>query len=199
MGVIALTIPHIEPNKQYTVKDIQQWDGQWELIEGIPFLSASPSRYHQTVSRRLLTSLETHLKGKNCEVFAAPFDVYLSENIEMDYDHHKNAVQPDVFIVCDPSKIQDRGVKGAPDWVGEIISPTTAKMDRLKKFNLYEKFGVPEYWLISPYEQTIEIFIIDHNNRYVRKGVYGPEDIITLQSLEDFDLDVSGLFEGFPM
>ncbi|MEW9670461.1 Uma2 family endonuclease [Ammoniphilus sp. 3BR4] len=194
-----MSLPNIEPNKQYTVKDIAEWEERWELIEGVPYLSASPSRLHQTVSRRFLTALENYMSAKPCEVFAAPFDVYLSENIEEDYDHHKNAVQPDLFIVCNPSKIHDRGVKGAPDWIAEIISPTTAKLDRLKKFNLYEKFGVTEFWLISPYEQSIEIFVLGDNKKYYRKGVYGPDDQVTLHQFEDFFLDVSDLFRGFPL
>ena len=195
-----MSLPRIEPTKQYTVKDIGSWEGKWELIEGIPHLSASPSRLHQTVSRRLLTSLENYLTdSKSCEVFSAPFDVYLSESTDQDFDDHKNTVQPDLLIVCDPSKIYDRGIKGAPDWIAEIISPSTAKMDRLKKFNLYEKHGVQELWLISPYEQIIEIFIFDDNKRYMRKGVYGPDDQITLEQFEDFSMDVSELFRGFPI
>ncbi|WP_062107469.1 Uma2 family endonuclease [Bacillus niameyensis] len=188
---------HIDHRKSYVVKDIADWEGRWELIEGIPHLLSSPSRLHQTISRRLLTGLENYLQEKDCEVFNAPFDVFLSENSDEDYDQHRNAVQPDLFIVCDPLKIHDRGVKGAPDWIAEIISPSTAKLDRLKKFNLYEKFLIPEYWLISPYEQTIEVFILNDQGRYVRREVYGVEDTISLQQFKDFPLTVSDLFKGF--
>lgn len=191
--------PNIDPYKEYTVKDIGNWEGRWELIEGVPHLVASPSRLHQTVSRRLLSALEGFLSGTSCEVFHAPFDVYMSENIEEDYENHKNAVQPDLFIVCHPTKIQDRGIKGSPDWVAEIISPSTAKIDRLNKFNLYEKHGVLEYWLISPYEQTIEVFVLGENNRFFRQEVYGLKEQLTLQQFEDFSLDVSSLFRGFPV
>ena len=122
----------------------------------------------------------------------------MAENKDEDEAHHMNVVQPDLFIVCDPTMIHDHGVKGAPDWIAEIISPTTTKLDRLKKFNLYEKYGVYEYWLISPYEQTIEVFILDKNKRYLRQGVYSLNDKIILQKFEGFSLNVSELFKAFP-
>jgi Uma2 family endonuclease len=194
-----LSQPNINPHKKYTVKDIAEWEGRWELIEGVPYFAASSSRFHQTVSRRLLAALENYLSGKRCEVFHAPFDVYMSENIDEDYDNHKNAVQPDLFLICDSKKIHERGVKGAPDWIAEIISPATAKLDRLRKFNLYEKHGVSEYWLISPYEQTVEVFVLGKNKRYAREEVYSLEEKIILQDFEDFTLEVSELFRGFPI
>ncbi|HJV46926.1 MAG TPA: Uma2 family endonuclease [Bacillota bacterium] len=194
-----MSLPQIEPNKKYTVEDITHWEGRWELIEGAPYLTASPSRLHQTISRRLLTALENYLTGKDCEVFAAPFDVYLSSSKEEEVEQAKNAVQPDLFVVCDPSKILDRGVNGPPEWIAEIISPSTAKIDRLKKYNLYEKYGVREFWLISPYEQTIEIFVLSENGRYVRKGVYSSDDQLTIGSFQDFTLEAVELFRGFPM
>ena len=110
-----------------------------------------------------------HLIKRNkgdCEVFAAPFDVRLPKNGETEDNQIYTVVQPDICVVCDPSKLDERGCLGAPDLVVEIQSHATAKYDVTAKFDLYEASGVREYWVVYPYEDVIEVFLLQPDGKY---------------------------------
>jgi Uma2 family endonuclease len=148
-----------QQNEQYTYADYCTWDDgeRWELIEGVPYaMSPAPLRKHQRISVELLGQLHTFLKGKPCQVFHAPFDVRLNANEEDD-----TVVQPDIVVVCDASKLDERGCKGTPDLVIEILSPSTARIDKLLKFNVYERAGVREYWMVDPETETVQVFVFE--------------------------------------
>ena len=136
-----MTIP--QKDERYTYLDYYSWDDgeRWELIDGVAYaMSPAPAPKHQTISRELLVQIANFLKGKPYEVFHAPFDVRL--NADSDDD---TVMQPDIFVVCDKSKIDDKGCNGAPDMIIEILSPSTAKRDIVLKFNAYLQAGVREY------------------------------------------------------
>lgn len=129
-----------------------------EVIDGIAYVREppSPSRLHQEIVLELGHQIVASLRGKPGRAYVAPFDVRLPKHSGAD-DQIDTVVQPDVFIVCDPQKLDDRGMRGAPDWVAEVLSPSTAHYDRTIKLSAYERAGVPEVWLIDPADRTVTI------------------------------------------
>ena len=139
----------------YTIDDIYALpDGERaELIDGRMYMMAPPSRKHQRISTRLVSIIDRYIeehKGK-CEVYAAPFAVYLDER-------SNTYVEPDISVICDPDKLDDRGCKGAPDWIIEIVSPASKKMDYLLKLLKYRSAGVKEYWIVDPEKNRVIVY-----------------------------------------
>jgi Uma2 family endonuclease len=137
----------LKPDEYYTYGDYLAWDTdeRYELIEGIPYMMApAPSHQHQRAVREIGRQLANYLDGKTCEMFSAPLDVRLNADEKDD-----TVVQPDILVVCDESKIDKRGVKGAPDFVIEVLSQTTRNYDSTLKLGLYMKAGVKECWLVD--------------------------------------------------
>ena len=127
-----------------------------ELIDGVLYDMTGTSAAHNRVQVYTVHKISDYIEENegSCEVFTAGVDVFLFENRD-------TAVQPDVFVVCDPDKVDDHGVNGAPDWVIEIASPSNYRHDYLRKLNLYMEAGVREYWIINPMEQNISVYIIE--------------------------------------
>jgi len=148
----------------HTLPDWASWQGRWELIQGVAYdMTPAPSLEHQRISSRLHVRLGVALEeakrgtgGGECEVLAAPIDVFLGEDV----------VQPDLVIVCDPAKKTVRGIEGAPELVVEILSPATASKDTVRKRWAYEAAGVPEYLIVDPQERVAELLRLE-NARYV--------------------------------
>ncbi|MEI7902116.1 MAG: Uma2 family endonuclease, partial [bacterium] len=140
--------------RRYTYADYLTWpdEPRQEIINGVSYAMASPTVRHQELSVCLTLAMGPFFKGKMCRLFVAPLDVVLSED---------TVVQPDLLVVCDPKKITGACVRGAPDLVTEILSPSSASYDRLLKFKRYADAGVKEYWLVSPELALIEIFTLD--------------------------------------
>ena len=126
---------------------------KWELIKGVFKMSPAPLDKHQRVNLNLGTEINIHFKRKKCEVRVAPYDVVLGNNV----------VQPDVCVICDKNKITRRGCNGIPDLIIEILSHPNEKLDRMEKFNLYEEYGLKEYWIVQPDDEWIEKWIMDGN------------------------------------
>lgn len=192
-----MPIPLRKNDGLFTYADYKTWpnDERWELIEGIPFdMTPAPNRYHQDLSGKLFTEIKVFLKDKKCQVYAAPFDVRLPEANQSE-DEILTVVQPDISVICDRSKLDDKGCKGAPDWIIEILSLTTSKKDRVFKFYTYERFGVKEYWLVSPEDKTVEVFILGENGRYGRPEFYTEKKILPCYVLQDLNINLSEIFE----
>ena len=187
-------LSQLDLSKSYSYADYLTWKFQerLELIKGKIFkMSPAPRRIHQEISRDLLTEMNFFLKGKQCNVFSAPFDVRLPKpNAE---DEIYTVVQPDICVICDPSKLDDAGCVGAPDLIVEILSESTAKKDKTNKFELYQECGVKEYWIVSPTDQYIELFVLE-DGKYVREGVYTKDDEVRSGVLKNFDLNLNALF-----
>jgi len=180
----------------YTYADYIQWNDneRWELIDGVAYnMSPAPSRKHQKISQILSRRIGNYLEGKTCEVYTAPFDVRLPLGDEED-KMTGNVVQPDIVVVCDSSKLDDRGCTGAPDLIIEILSPSTAKMDMVVKLNLYEKAGVKEYWLVHPTDHTVTVFKRGDDGRYGRYEMYDQSEEIAVGIFPDFVFDVKEVF-----
>jgi len=176
-------------NRLYTYKDYLKWDDdqRWELIDGVPFLMSAPSRLHQEVSGNLHGELYLRLKGKPCKVYAAPFDVRLNaETLD------NTVVQPDILVVCDSDKLNDTGCKGAPDFIIEILSPSTSARDRYLKFDLYRKAGVREYWVVEPETETVAAYMLS-NEDYITR-IYGETDKAPVNSLDNCFIDLAEIF-----
>jgi Uma2 family endonuclease len=147
--------------RHHTYADYLVWSNTYgdELIDGTAYVREppSPSRSHQEVVVELCKQLATALESRPCQVFVAPFDVRLPKSTEED-DQIDTVVQPDVLIVSDPQKIDARGVRGAPDWLAEVVSPSTARHDQIVKVPVYERAGVREVWLIDAVDRRVSIY-----------------------------------------
>ena len=192
-----MALPQKQIDKKHTYADYLTWDdGQrWELIDGEAYcMSPAPSSAHQRVSRTLTRIIDTHLIGKRCELFAAPFDVRLSERLGVSDNYVETVVQPDLLVVCDKSKLDERGCNGAPDLIIEITSPSTSKVDLTTKFDLYEKYRVREYWIIHPAEKTLLVFKLQESGRYGTPDRYADTGIVPVSLLGDLMINLAELF-----
>lgn len=154
--------------ERYSYRDYLNWpsDERFELIDGQVYAMNAPVRVHQKFCMELSRQFANHFVGHKCEVYAAPFDVRLAKAKKKDHEIF-TVVQPDISIVCDGGKLDERGCLGAPDMIVEIISETTSSYDHITKKNLYEKAGVKEYWLIHPVEHILWIYCLE-NGKYSR-------------------------------
>ena len=162
------TVDEPDMSGTYTAADYLQWkiEEMVELIRGKIFkMTPAPSSDHQRVSVELIRIFANHFHQRKCEVFEAPFDVYLVKKGE-DYRSAENIVEPDVCVICEPGKIKKFGCVGAPDLVVEIISPSTAQKDQKDKFELYEEYGVREYWLVYPATKSVIAYHLE-GGKYV--------------------------------
>lgn len=177
-------------DKKYTYADYLTWDDghRYELIDGVPYMMApAPTPLHQEISASLVAQLWAYLKGKRCKVYAAPFDVRLSADAEDD-----TVVQPDLSIVCDPSKIDERGCKGAPDMVVEILSPSTMRQDQITKLNKYRDAGIREYWIVNPETRSVQVCLLE-DSKYTIQG-FTDADTIPVHVLDDCSIDLGTVF-----
>lgn len=187
-------MPLQKPEQKYSYADYLTWDEceRWEIIDGIPYMQATPSRRHQEISGELYRQISNYLHDKTCMVYHAPFSVRL--DIENDDTDIKNVVEPDITIICDESKLDERGCKGTPDMIIEIISPSTAKKDRFIKFNKYEKSGVKIYWIVEPDTNLVNVFTLQDNDRYGRPDIYEDTDKIKVSIFPNLEIDLKPVF-----
>jgi len=173
-----------------------EWAGpeRYELIEGEAYLMAGPAYTHQAVSMELSRQLANFLEGKKCKALAAPFDVRLFEKEGDAPEDVDTIVQPDILVACDTSKLDERGCKGAPDMVLEILSPSTQRHDRLTKLDLYQRAGVREYWIVDPANQSVQVYLLDDTGTLRPHEVYGPKDIAKVNVLEGCFIEIGKVF-----
>ncbi len=194
MSTIITDINQLDLSKSYTYADYLTWqfDEMVEIIKGKIFkMSPAPSTKHQDISVNLTRELSVFLKKKPCKLFAAPFDVRFLKNIE---DKTITTVtQPDLCVICDPAKIDERGCVGAPDFIIEILSPATKSKDIHEKFDLYQEFGVSEYWIVDPLSQIVDVFLLKDGN-YQLKGKYTNDDKIEVHTLPGLEIELNDIF-----
>ena len=174
-------------NKLYTVEDYHSWDESFraELYEGTLIVAEVPTRKHQGILMELSASLHIFLKNKPCKVYPSPFAVRLSGKEETIFE-------PDIVVICDESKLNERGCNGAPDMIIEILSPSTARMDKKLKFGKYQKSGVKEYWIIDPIHNLLEANVLV-NNKYTTT-IYDETEKAPVQILDGFEIDLADVF-----
>ncbi|HEX9061600.1 MAG TPA: Uma2 family endonuclease [Clostridia bacterium] len=189
-------MPLPQRDKKYTYADYLLWpeDERWEIIDGVPYMQAAPTPVHQEILNSINVQFYNYLAGKPCRVYPAPFCVRLTSGNEKVNEHIDKVVEPDISIVCDKSKIDEKGCNGAPDLIVEVISPSSVKIDRVIKFNEYEKAGVREYWIVEPVGKLVSVFTLQDNKRYGRPEIYMEEDKITVSIFPDLIIDLSIVF-----
>lgn len=180
----------VKQTERYTYGDYRRWpdDERWELIDGVAYAMPGPLRIHQEVVTALTAQISSYLKGKPCKVYVAPLDVRLPRQNEPD-DDVDTTVQPDVIVVCDRRKLDDKGCRGAPDWIVEVLSPTTALYDMETKRKLYERYGVKEYWLVRPTERWVMIFAPSKSGIYAAPDVLGMTAPTAVRLFPDLSID----------
>ncbi|MCF8304717.1 MAG: Uma2 family endonuclease [Bacteroidales bacterium] len=186
-------------DKQYTYADYLNWmdDVRRELINGIvKLMTPAPSRKHQKISFNLTRVFGNYLVKRKCEGFSAPSDVRLPKNNKAKTDKDIfTVVQPDLYVVCDLSKLDDKGCLGAPDFIIEIVSPERAKRDVREKFDLYEEHGVKEYWIVNPHDENVNVFVLDDNGKYQFRGMFAGDDKIPVHIFKgDLKVDLTEVF-----
>ena len=185
------SIEQLDFTKAYTFKDYLSWkfSERVELLKGyIARMSPAPTSRDQEISSNLHGSLWFFLKKRSCKVFAAPFDVYLP-SIKGDGE---TVVQPDLCVICDVSKIKKQGCVGSPDLVIEILSLGNSRKEMSAKFQIYEQAGVREYWVVFPYEQVIQQYILQDEKFH---SLPISEKTIKSFILEDFEVDIDTIFD----
>jgi len=181
----------------YTYADYAAWDDdvRCELIDGVVYNMAAPHHEHQDVLGEIFHQFKTHLKGKTCKPYIFPIDVRLFADNPFKRDD--TVVQPDMIVVCDPSKLGKKGtILGAPDFVLEVLSPSSGKMDTLLKFKKYQEAGVREYWMVDMQSESIEICFFEENLHH--RHVYAITDPVAVNILPDCTIDISELFPPEP-
>ena len=171
----------------HTIDDIYALpDGQRaELIDGRMYMMAPPTTNHQRLVAKLSHQILSHIdtKGGNCEVFPAPFAVFLNED-------GRNYVEPDISVICDKGKLNDKGCNGAPDWVIEIVSPGTSRIDYGVKLFKYRSAGVREYWIVNPLKKAVTVFDLEKEEK---TNHYDFDDTISSCIYEDLTFNITNL------
>ena len=188
-------INQLDVTKTYTYADYLLWEfsERVELIKGKIFkMSPAPSRMHQAISRNIEFKLFSHLQKQTCEVYDAPFDVRLSKKKKDKLI--ETVVQPDICVICDIAKLDDRGCLGAPDLIVEILSPSTKKKDITDKYVLYEQNEVKEYWIVDVINQTLLKYVLQ-NKKYVGEKILDVSENVTSTIFPDLTIELSEVFE----
>ena len=191
-------INQLDFSKKYSYADYLTWQfkERVELIKGGVFkMSPAPNLYHQRVSGRLFRLFSNFLVGSKCEIFAAPFDVRFSKK-GMDDKIVFDIVQPDLCVVCDPSKLDIKGCNGAPDLIVEILSKSTGRKDLHEKYQLYESNGVGEYWIVHPIEQTLQINTLSDEGKYIPGKLLTCGEMAISQVIDGFEFDLDDIFDA---
>lgn len=183
-GCVIMPLP--QQNKEYTIDDIYALpDGQRaELIDGQMYMMAPPTRRHQRITLELSTIINNYIKDKggSCEVDIAPFAVFLNED-------DKNYVEPDISVICASEKLTDKGCTGAPDWIIEIVSPGSRRMDYFVKLFKYRTAGVREYWIVDPEKSRVTVYLFDSDNT----EEYSFSDTVKVGIYDDLEIDLSSI------
>jgi len=182
-----------ERREYFTYADYRTWDDnkRYELIDGVPYLmSPAPFLAHQEIAGEFFGQLRDFLKGKPCKVFIAPVDVRLNADKLDD-----TVVQPDILVVCDRSKLDGKSVQGAPDFIIEILSPSTSKQDVIVKFNKYMQAGVREYWIVDPENKSVVAHILK-DGIYMTRAYDENNEAVPVLVLEGCTINLKEVFPG---
>jgi len=192
----------LDPAKRYSYADYLTWvdDKRRELFDGFVRMMAGPLTIHSEITAGIFGSVWSFIRRRKgqCKIFHSPIDVRLPENGEIADDKIFTVVQPDIVVVCDLSKIDERGIIGAPDLVVEVLSPSNARLMMSTKFDLYERAGVKEYWVVYP-KSGVTVFLLQDNGKYdngtTYDVVYSPDAKIPVHTIKGLEIGLKELFE----
>jgi Uma2 family endonuclease len=197
VGTHEMTDPvRVERNDRFTYRDYSTWldNERWELIDGVVHsMSPSPTWRHQTLILKLAGIISAALKSTSCRLAIAPFDVLLPDSISANEEDIETVVQPDLLVVRDPAKVREHGCVGAPDWVIEILSPSSAHRDMGEKLRLYERHGVGEYWIVDPAGNTVTVHLLEAGT-YGQPRIYGQNERIKIGTLAGLIVSLEDIF-----
>ncbi len=190
------SLSQLDLNKSYTYADYLLWqfEERVELIKGKILQMAAPSRAHQQVSINLATILQNAVWKSTCKVYTAPFDVRLPHFSQKKNKDVVTVVQPDICVICDPSKLDDKGCIGAPDIVVEILSPGNSRREMKDKFSIYEESGVLEYWIISLSQKAVQVFRLNEQGKYYGTQPFVEGDNLITPVLPGIHIPLSDVF-----
>ena len=195
---MAITnINQLDPNGIYTYADYLLWQFQErvELIKGkILKMSPAPNLSHQRASFRLSLFIGNYFYKTSCQAFSAPFDVRLTRFSKAKNKELTTVVQPDLCVICDPAKLDDRGCKGAPDLIVEILSPGNSRTEMKDKFQLYQEAGVLEYWIVSPIERMVQVWKLNEQGFYIGLPPVIEGDILTTPLIPNLEINLTDVF-----
>lgn len=180
----------------YTYRDYATWpdEERWELIDGVAYnMTLAPSTMHQTVVTNLSGILFALLRNHSCRLFVSPIDVLLPLGEEVD-DDVDSTVQPDIVVVCRPDIIGPKHIRGTPDWIIEVLSPTTAQKDEGIKRDRYQRAGVAEYWLVHPTDRIVMRYRLLPDNTYGLPEIFGDDDRIDLPIAQGGEIALAEVF-----
>lgn len=192
-----LKFEDLDLSGSYTYADYLTWkfDERLELIKGKVFrMSPGPNTFHQQISGAVFYCLYNYLRNKSCKVFVAPFDVRFPRR-SIDDKEIITVLQPDISVFCDLRKIDKRGGIGAPDIIGEILSPGNNKKELKAKYEIYEEAGVLEYWIFHPAERTFLKYTLDENGRFQVTNFLTLGDVVTTPVLPGFSMSLDEVFQ----
>ena len=161
-----------------------------EYIDGIVYMSPSPSTKHQRISSKLLIKIGNYLEGKKCEVFSAPYDIELKK----DDIEGTRVVIPDLSVICDKNGFTENKYIGVPSLIIEILSPSNQAHDLVTKLNLYMKYGVKEYWIVNPMLESITIYTLNEEGLYEQLAMKASVGNVKSKVLEAFTVDLESIF-----
>lgn len=186
------SLDQLDLSKTYTIQDYVSWKfkEKVELFKGyLSKMSPAPNTQHQLIARQIFQEIAWYLKKKTCQVFFAPYDIYLPTG------EGQTVVQPDICVICDRTKIKKLGCVGSPDLVVEILSPGNSRKEMKEKYDLYEEAGVAEYWVVFPSEEVLQIYLLE-NQQFVPQKPYTAGDIYKSTVLKGFEIEVAQIFEN---
>lgn len=179
----------LQVEQHYTFADYCQWsEGErWELIDGVAYAMATPQRIHQKIVLELGVQVSLFLRGTPCAAYIAPFSVRLPRAHEAD-EQIDTTVEPDLSVICERNKLDKYGCRGAPDWIIEVLSPSTALRDLHTKRGLYERHGVKEYWIVHPTDRWLMVYYLDAHGRYGQPQIFGMQEPTPVQLFTDLHI-----------
>ncbi|MDR0389026.1 MAG: Uma2 family endonuclease [Spirochaetaceae bacterium] len=182
-------------DRRFTYADYKAWEldegERFELINGIAYAMSAPTDFHQAILVELSRQIANYLRGKPCKVRPAPYDVRL---FYAEDESDDTVVQPDISVICDEKKRGSEGCRGAPDLVVEILSPSNTADEYVRKFNLYMKAGVREYWIVDPKSKSVQAFVL-RDGAYTGT-VYDADAPLNSSVLEGLSVSLHDAFES---
>lgn len=192
-------INELDLNGTFTYADYLTWrfEQSVELIKGKIFkMSPATSLKHQNISSKLHVEIGIYLKNNPCKLYSAPFDVRLLDKNKSSIANKDvyTVVQPDLCVICDQNKLDEKGCIGAPDLIIEILSPGNSKKEMIFKYDLYEEAGVKEYWIVFPSEFVLQQFVLNEDGKYYLKRSFSEDMKCNAHIFPDLEIDLAEVF-----
>ncbi len=193
-----MTFDQLDLNGTYTYADYLKWtfDERLEIIKGKIFPMSAPARIHQRISWNFTAAIVKYLENRECQAYSAPFDVRLTPLKNNKTNKVYTVVQPDLCIICDLDKLDDKGCVGAPDLIIEILSPGNSRKEMKEKFEVYQENGVKEYWLVESVDTCVFVYVLNDQGKYIGLQPVTDEDILTSTIFPELKIDLAKVFDN---